>query len=259
MPSITNKLKNYYYIITGDNKEIDFIIDSTNKYKRNELSVSDEQFEELDVDIKKCIDGLRDALEDLTCDKLFEKEIPQNENFYILKKKNDYWNYLSYFEVLFDGRKVFNDIRSALEKNSVLKFDRVTTQTGLRSHKTNVYYLFGSKLWDLEKNDQPYINDPEKFRLLFLESFDKERNKFEKLTRKFSSDIGTLDQRRREKISEDVRVFVWRRDEGRCVQCGSDERLEFDHIIPVSKGGSNTARNIQLLCEFCNRSKSDRI
>lgn len=211
------------------------------------------------MDIKNRIDSLRYALEDLTCDKFFEKEIPQHENFYILKKKKTYSDYLSYFEVLFDGRKFFNDIRSALEKSSVLKFDIVTTQTGLRSYKTNIYYLFGSKLWDLEKNDRPYISDPEKFRLLFLESFDKERNKFEKLSRKFSSDVGTLDQRRREKISEEVRVFVWRRDEGRCVHCGSDERLEFDHIIPVSKGGSNTARNIQLLCEFCNRSKSDKI
>ena len=44
--------------------------------------------------------------------------------------------------------------------------------------------------------------------------------------------------------------MVWRRDEGKCVQCDSSERIEYDHIIPVSKGGSNTVRNIQLLCEL---------
>jgi len=60
-------------------------------------------------------------------------------------------------------------------------------------------------------------------------------------------------------IPEDVRHAVWRRDEGRCVQCGSQERLEFDHIIPVSRGGANTERNLQLLCERCNREKSARI
>jgi len=31
------------------------------------------------------------------------------------------------------------------------------------------------------------------------------------------------------------------------------------YIIPVSKGGSNTTRNIQLLCEKCNRKKSNSI
>ncbi len=61
------------------------------------------------------------------------------------------------------------------------------------------------------------------------------------------------------RISTQTKNAVWRRDRGRCVDCGSQARLEFDHIIPVSKGGSNTARNIQLLCEKCNRKKSDKI
>ena len=56
-------------------------------------------------------------------------------------------------------------------------------------------------------------------------------------------------------IPDDVRVFVWQRDGGSCVSCGSRERLEFDHMIPVALGGSNTARNLQLLCETCNRQK----
>src|SRR2546426_8446834 len=64
---------------------------------------------------------------------------------------------------------------------------------------------------------------------------------------------------RRERIPESVRLFVWQRDEGKCVKCGSKERLEFDHIIPVALNGSNTERNIQLLGERCNREKSKRL
>lgn len=64
---------------------------------------------------------------------------------------------------------------------------------------------------------------------------------------------------RRIGISKEVQREVWRRDGGRCVGCESQERLEFDHIIPISKGGSNTTRNIQLLCEECNRKKSDKV
>lgn len=66
----------------------------------------------------------------------------------------------------------------------------------------------------------------------------------------------SLDTRaRREKISQDVKVAVWQRDRGRCVDCESQNELEFDHIIPLAMGGANSMRNLQLLCATCNRRK----
>jgi len=64
---------------------------------------------------------------------------------------------------------------------------------------------------------------------------------------------------RRKAIPRAVQREVWQRDSGRCVECESKERLCFDHIVPFSKGGSNTVRNLQLLCERCNLSKGNRI
>ena len=64
---------------------------------------------------------------------------------------------------------------------------------------------------------------------------------------------------RREAIPRAIQREIWRRDEGRCIECSSKERLCFDHIIPFSRGGSNTGRNLQLLCERCNLSKGNRI
>lgn len=66
-------------------------------------------------------------------------------------------------------------------------------------------------------------------------------------------------EKRSRTIPKHVQREVWRRDRGRCVECETKELLEFDHIIPFSKGGSNTARNIQLLCEKCNRTKYNKI
>ena len=68
----------------------------------------------------------------------------------------------------------------------------------------------------------------------------------------------TKDKRSRT-IPQNVKDKVWNRDGGKCVKCGSNKNLEFDHIIPFSKGGANTYRNLQLLCEHCNRSKSAKI
>ena len=68
-----------------------------------------------------------------------------------------------------------------------------------------------------------------------------------------TTDLDT--KNRRQPIPQDVKVAVWQRDGGRCVQCGSNADLEFDHIIPVAMGGANTMRNLQLLCEPCNRRK----
>jgi hypothetical protein len=66
---------------------------------------------------------------------------------------------------------------------------------------------------------------------------------------------GETERSARARISESVRHEVWRRDRGRCAHCGSREKLEFDHIVPLSMRGSDTARNIELLCESCNRQK----
>ena len=61
-------------------------------------------------------------------------------------------------------------------------------------------------------------------------------------------------------IPSEVKAQVWKRDKGKCVQCGSKEHLHFDHILPYSKGGtSRDVRNIQLLCAKHNLQKSDKI
>jgi hypothetical protein len=61
-------------------------------------------------------------------------------------------------------------------------------------------------------------------------------------------------------IPSSVKQAVWKRDGGKCVECGAATELHFDHVIPYSKGGTSLiAENIQLLCARHNLGKHDRI
>lgn len=56
--------------------------------------------------------------------------------------------------------------------------------------------------------------------------------------------------------SDDI-VALLVRQKHRCAMCDASikKRYEVDHIQPLSKGGSNWPRNLQLLCRTCNRQK----
>ena len=82
--------------------------------------------------------------------------------------------------------------------------------------------------------------------------------KLELTDQKLDSELGDLKHNR--VIPSKVKQEVWKRDQGRCVECGEDDNLHFDHIIPYSKGGSSlVAENIQILCARHNLSKHNSI
>ena len=65
---------------------------------------------------------------------------------------------------------------------------------------------------------------------------------------------------RRRIIPTAVKLAVWKRDGGKCVVCGAEDELHFDHDLPWSKGGTLlTEANVQLLCARHNLEKHDRI
>ncbi len=54
---------------------------------------------------------------------------------------------------------------------------------------------------------------------------------------------------------------VLKRENQICSDCGKsvkDEDVEFDHIIPWSKGGSSDENNVRLLCRDCNRKRGNK-
>jgi rubredoxin len=67
---------------------------------------------------------------------------------------------------------------------------------------------------------------------------------------------------KRQPIKPSLRFEILKRDDYRCQMCGVTAKdgatLEIDHIHPVSKGGTNEADNLQVLCRDCNAGKSDQ-
>jgi hypothetical protein len=60
------------------------------------------------------------------------------------------------------------------------------------------------------------------------------------------------------KMRQIVRERILNKCNNKCVKCGSDEKLEVDHIIPLSIGGREDEDNMQILCKKCNRKKYNK-
>jgi hypothetical protein len=70
------------------------------------------------------------------------------------------------------------------------------------------------------------------------------------------------ERRRGRYISFEIKMRVVRRDNYTCQNCSKhllDNEVEFDHIIPVSRGGSSEEHNIRLTCFDCNREKTNKV
>lgn len=89
---------------------------------------------------------------------------------------------------------------------------------------------------------------------------DRDRRRQRKLERAHTALALDRDPvQRRQTVTREVRLAVFERDGGRCVECDSNFDLQYDHLIPVSMGGATTVENLRLLCAPCNQRKGDSL
>ncbi len=83
----------------------------------------------------------------------------------------------------------------------------------------------------------------------------------------FSEDkLNSKERIKRRNIPSWVKNAVFHRDKGRCVYCNTDltgvvnslTAKNYDHMVPLDLFGTNDPCNIQLTCETCNKSKTNR-
>lgn len=139
----------------------------------------------------------------------------------------------------FDGYADLAGINAALDEKKPLGW----WQSGPHGQPC---YLFGECVWELKPSEAAQSDEGRV--LLFLQRSDEEGHRREWLSRSRSQIATDLTA---DFIPEKLRVLVLRRDRRKCVQCGSQEQLEFDYIVPPNRGGSCTPKNLQMLCNRC--------
>ncbi len=128
----------------------------------------------------------------------------------------------------------------------------------------------------LEENDDKFeelfcLMADEAFHILFynrnfLVEFNKLVAETVKETEYPSEKLTGKGRLKRVRIPEWLRTAIFHRDKGRCVYCNTDltnivntiTQKNFDHMVPLDLFGANDPCNIQLTCESCNKSKSNK-
>jgi len=155
------------------------------------------------------------------------------------------------FDVREGGRTWFRLHQRAHRRASAVVEDQGAATLGADGPRT-LWWTADGLFWDDEGLDAEAVA---------LLAWDRRRRQDARIDRlrKVRAAEEAVAGHHRERIADDVRLHVWERDGGRCVRCERDDDLQFDHVIPVSRGGGNAAENIQILCGSCNRSKGDAL
>lgn len=155
-----------------------------------------------------------------------------------------------------------------LSKHEPLSFARaninrppVAPPTSLPELESDWLWLFRETLYATDRT--PKLSElPEvilRIKALYFQRADTFRRLREQVANFEAVEANLAKSPGRTRIPDDVKLLVWTRDGGACVQCGSRTELQFDHIIAYARGGSDDPANLQILCRPCNLSKSDRL
>ena len=105
----------------------------------------------------------------------------------------------------------------------------------------------------ISEDDYKYINlKVEEFVSYGNEEFQRLKDKVNRI-KELTAPRGN----KRNNIKDEILSFILKRDREECVTCGSKDNLQFDHILPLSKGGSDEPENLRILCRSCNLSRGN--
>lgn len=120
---------------------------------------------------------------------------------------------------------------------------------------------------EINKRQRGYRTDnPEKFRqndsASYLRNRDKKIGRATKYQALHPEMVKVVQMKRRAQKNKCQGSFTYQewielcqKYGNKCIRCGNEVKLTVDHVVPLSKGGSNDINNIQPLCKHCNCKK----
>ena len=162
-------------------------------------------------------------------------------------------------------KDILNQIENLTKKETDQKLFSLTgiqkpgreTKKRISDKKSKVTYILSDDTLDALEEFKKLIgiqmSSDELMKLMIGALKEKvEKNKFKQITTPKQTKGTKVSGRM---ISAEVKRKVYLRDK-KCVNCGSQHRLNFDHLKPYALGGTNTIENIRLLCFQCNQRAS---
>jgi 5-methylcytosine-specific restriction endonuclease McrA len=119
-----------------------------------------------------------------------------------------------------------------------------------------------------ETNKKNYYKHKEKRLLSFKQYYQNNKDKIkqqQKLYRQDNKKYIYLKNRKRKKLlsgsnisPQEIKSLI-KKFNNCCYYCGSDQKIEIDHIFPLSKGGDHYISNLVPACKACNLAKKDKL
>ncbi len=150
---------------------------------------------------------------------------------------------------------------------------RLSSKKGIKYSKQELFDNI-KRVWDF-KGSQPFLKDMEtEPSIICWGTYFNRFGSWQKALEEFVKYINSTDKiqyeeiinikKSRKSINNSLRYDVMKRDNFKCCYCGkspaidSNIILEIDHILPVSKGGTNDIENLKTICKECNIGKFNK-
>lgn len=150
---------------------------------------------------------------------------------------------------------------------------KLSSKKGVKYSKQELFDNI-KRVWDF-KGSQPFLKDMEvEPSVICWGTYFNRFGSWQKALEEFIKHINSADKiqyeeninikKSRKSINNSLRYDVMKRDSFKCQYCGKSPandvgvELQIDHILPVSKGGTNEIENLKTICKDCNIGKFNK-